>query len=92
MPIAEPHMRLWILLCSDLALRSGAAARLCPEHRDPISGLLAFTTKFGAKLRLPVTKEIEALLRTCDLDSPGNRSTESQCFTGIAWSFFIAVP
>jgi integrase len=68
--IAEPHMRLWILLCSDLALRSGTAARLCPEHYDPISGQLTITTKYGAKLRLPVTEEIEALLRTCDLDSP----------------------
>jgi integrase len=63
-------MRLWLLLCSDLAIRSGTAARLMPEHYDATYGTLTFTTKYDEKLTLPATAEIEALIRTCNLESP----------------------
>lgn len=63
---APPHIRLWLLLCSDLAIRSGTAARLAPHNYDRKTRLLRFTTKLGEKLTLPVTDEIAALLATCD--------------------------
>jgi integrase len=67
---APDHMRLWILLCSDLAIRSGTAARIAPQHYDAPRGLLHFTTKLGEKLTLPVTAEIAAMLKTCDPHDP----------------------
>lgn len=67
---SRPHMRLWLLLCSDLAIRSGTAARLAPAHYDQRSAILRFATKLGEKLTLPVTAEIAAILNTCDPANP----------------------
>lgn len=67
---APPHMRLWLLLCSDLAMRSGTAIRIAPEHYDRLTGQLTFTTKYGARLRLPVTRAVEELFNTCTLADP----------------------
>jgi site-specific recombinase XerC len=64
---APPHLRLWILLCSDLAIRSGTAAGLGPSHYYAQTGELRFTTKHGAKLMLPVTSEVRELIEQCDL-------------------------
>jgi integrase len=55
------------LLCSDLAIRSGTAAQIGPEHYDPQSRHLTFTTKYGAKQTMPVTEEIAGLIGKCDL-------------------------
>jgi integrase len=63
---APPYLRLWLLLCSDLAIRSGTAARLAPEHYNPVRRCLSFTTKYGEKLTLPVTEEISELLAQCE--------------------------
>ncbi len=97
---AEPYMRLWILLCSDLAIRSGTAMRLNSTNYDPIAGTLRFATKYGAKLTLPTTDEIENLIRQCDQDStvpyvrqlwtrrgrhPGRRvDPQSTCKSGLS--------
>jgi integrase len=67
---APPFLRLWVLLCSDLAIRSGTAARLGPDQYDPAEQTLRFTTKRQARLTLPVTEEIAAMLKTCDLGNP----------------------
>lgn len=67
---APDHLRLWILLCSDLAMRSGTAAKIAPRHYDPSRRILAFTTKYGATLTLPTTSEIDALIKQCDLNDP----------------------
>jgi len=67
---APPHMRLWLLFCSDLAIRSGTAVRLAPENYDPARGELRFTTKANAHMTLPVTAEIAALLERCDQRDP----------------------
>ena len=67
---APPHLRLFILLCSDLAIRSGTAARIAPEHYDSHRRRLTFTTKFGEKLSLPTTAGIETLLDDCDMQNP----------------------
>lgn len=74
-------MRLWLLLCSDLAIRSGTAQRLGPQHYDRLNRRLAFTTKLGEKLTLPVTDEIAEIIETCDLSRPLSfvRQIHRQC-------------
>ncbi len=64
---AKPHLRLWLLLCSDLALRSGTASKLGPENYNAERGELSFSTKYGARLTLPVTEEIAKLIGQCDM-------------------------
>jgi integrase len=63
---APPFLRLWLLLCADLGIRSGTSAIIAPENYDPRRNELRFTTKMGAKLTLPVTDEIQALIMPCD--------------------------
>lgn len=63
---APPHVRLWILLCSDLAVRSGTAIQLGAEHYDPKQQTLTFKTKCDESLTLPVTKEIASAIDQCD--------------------------
>lgn len=60
-------MRLWLLLCSDLAIRSGTASRLGPSNYNAALRQLRFTTKLGERLTLPVTAEVAEYLDTCDL-------------------------
>lgn len=67
---APDDIRLWLLLCSDLAMRSGTASRIGPTNYDPRRRELRFTTKCDEALTLPVTAEIAAILDTCDHSSP----------------------
>jgi integrase len=55
-------------LCSDLAIRSGTAIKLGPEHYDRTTGLLTFRTKYQNAQRLSVTAELRALLDTCTVE------------------------
>lgn len=64
---APPHLRCWLLMCSDLAIRSGTAARLTPEHYDTLRRKLTFTTKYQERQQLPVTEELAHLLDACKL-------------------------
>jgi site-specific recombinase XerC len=64
------HARLWLLFCSDLAIRAGTAARLGPAEYRPENGTLEFTTKYGAKATLPVTQDVRDLIEKCDMDDP----------------------
>lgn len=64
---APPHLRCWLLLCSDLAIRSGTAARLTPSDYDPVRRELTYTTKYQARQVMPVTSELAALLDLCIL-------------------------
>jgi len=66
---AAPHVKLWILLCSDLAIRSGTAIALAPRDYDPARRTLTFTTKCDEHLTLPVTQEIVEMLQACDPQS-----------------------
>jgi len=66
MTAAPPHLRLWLLFCADLAIRSGTAARIDPSHYDANRRELRFTTKYGEHLTLPCTAEIVALINQCD--------------------------
>jgi integrase len=67
---APPHVKLFLLLCSDLAIRSGTAIALGPENYDARAGILTFVTKCDEHLTLPVTDEIRNLIATCDGTSP----------------------
>lgn len=58
-------MRCFILLCSDLAIRSGTAARLGPEHYNGRDGTLSFVTKYGSTQTVGVTAELRPLLSQC---------------------------
>jgi integrase len=75
---APEHVRLWLLLCSDLAIRSGTAIELGPEHYDSKAQTLTFRTKCDERLTLPVTTEIAEMLKGCDPDS-------SQSFVRQLW-------
>lgn len=58
---APMYLRCWLLLCSDLALRSGTAARVAPEHYDTEKQQLSIVTKAGRCINLPVTDELARL-------------------------------
>lgn len=58
---APPYLRLFLLLISHLALRTGTAVRVAPAHFNPEAGEIAINTKRGVHLRLPVTPEIREL-------------------------------
>lgn len=66
---APPHLRLWLLLCSDLAIRSGTATILNPGHYDRHTRKLTFKTKRDESVMIPVTEEIAQLLNDCDFSS-----------------------
>lgn len=66
---ASKTLRLMLLFCSDLAIRSGTAVRLSPEHYNSCTRELRFSTKYDEKVALPVTEELAAIIESCDLDS-----------------------
>jgi len=63
--LAAPHLRCFLMMCSDMAIRSGTAAKLGPEHYDSEAGTLTFRTKYQNAQRLPVTQELREMLDTC---------------------------
>jgi hypothetical protein len=50
-------------MCSDLAIRSGTAAKIAPKHYNKQARTLTFCTKKGREMCLPVTDELDAMLR-----------------------------
>lgn len=62
---APPRLLCWLLMCSDLAIRSGTAATLNPSHYDRGARKLTFATKYQAIVTLPVTPTLAALLDRC---------------------------
>lgn len=70
MAAAPLHLRFWLLLCSDLAIRSGTAAKLGPEHYDRGMGELVFRTKYDNAQRLKVTAELRGIIAQCKGDGP----------------------
>lgn len=67
---APAPLKLWLLLCSHLAIRSGTAVQLAPHHYDKAAGVLRFITKKEAPVTLPVTEDIAARLDRCNMDDP----------------------
>lgn len=55
-------MRLALLLCSDLALRSGTALKVAPCNWSRDEGTVTVVSKFGRAVTLPVTDELQMLL------------------------------
>lgn len=76
---AKPGLKLWILLCSDLAIRSGTTSKIGRKHYSREAGTLRFTTKHNARLTLPVTDEIRELIEMCDMED--NRPFVRQLWT-----------
>lgn len=60
---AKPHMLMFLLLCSDLAIRSGTAMRIAPIHYNPEREEITFKTKYSESLTLPVTAELSTLMK-----------------------------
>ncbi|MBN9617319.1 MAG: tyrosine-type recombinase/integrase [Acidobacteriales bacterium] len=58
---APLHLRCYILLCSDLALRKSTAAAICPNNYDSERREITFSTKYQNRLTLPVTAELAAM-------------------------------
>ncbi len=58
---ATPWVRCWLLLCSDLAIRSGTAARIAPIHYDSARQEVTFRTKYENAQTLPVTGALAAI-------------------------------
>lgn len=67
---ASRTLRLFLLLCSDLAIRSGTAVKLTPANYHADTGEIRFTTKYNEQVCLPTTAEIAEILDSCDLNSP----------------------
>ncbi|WP_058186805.1 tyrosine-type recombinase/integrase [Terracidiphilus gabretensis] len=61
--------RLMLHFCSVLALRSGTAVKLSPEHYDSRLREIRTTTKYGTPITIPIPEDIAAVLDECDLDS-----------------------
>ena len=66
---ASKTLRLFLLLCSDEAIRSGTAVRLGPQHYITETRRLEFTTKYNEKVSVPVTDDVAELLAECNLSS-----------------------
>lgn len=63
---AKPSLQLFILLCSDMALRSGVVNSLSGLHYDAQMGVCRFRGKGQACQTLPVTEEIREILGELD--------------------------
>lgn len=66
----DKALRLMILFCSDMAIRSGTAIRLGPNNYDAENRTLQFRTKMDEALTMPVTVAIRELIEKCNLDDP----------------------
>lgn len=64
-----PALRFFLLLCSDLGIRHGTAARICPGNYDARTSTLAFFTKGGVHQTLPVTPEIAEVFAALPKDA-----------------------
>jgi integrase len=88
---ATDSLKLFLLFCSDLAIRSGTAVRLAPENYDKRCGEIRFTRKYDEKIDLPVTAAIAEMLDTCDLTNSEPfitqlRRREERCATHRRYS------
>lgn len=54
--IAQPWLRFWMLLCSQLALRNAEARSIGPQNYDKPNGVLRFRKKGGGEHILPITR------------------------------------
>ncbi len=59
---ALPHMRLFVLLCWQLALRFSEALAVTPASWNPLDRTVTIPTKGGKPRCIPTTKEIDDLI------------------------------
>ena len=89
-------MRCFILLCSDLAIRSGTAVQIGPQHFDRRTQTISFVTKKGRSVTLPVTAELLAIFAAssrCPATMPyvSFLSTRPTCGQAAAQQTFAAL-
>jgi integrase len=65
MSMASPHLLCMIMLCSDMAIRSGTAQLLTPEKYDSTAKTLTYDTKYQNRQCLPVPAALALLLDKC---------------------------
>lgn len=58
---AQPWQRVWLLLCSQLALRNAEARGIAPANYDAANQTIQFKKKGGGVHTLPVTPDLAAL-------------------------------
>ncbi len=68
---AQPWQRLWLLLCSQLALRNAEARSISPANYDPSAQTIHFKKKGGGVHTLPVTPDIAALFEAAPAGEEG---------------------
>jgi integrase len=66
---AGPTLQLLLLMCSDLAIRSGTAVQIRPSDYNKERKELRFRTKYDEKVGLPVTAVLVEIFESCDLSS-----------------------
>jgi len=67
---APPWLRVVILSCYELGLRSGTAMRLCPEHWNREAHTVTIETKKARKTTQPVSPRLEELFESSEAE-PG---------------------
>ena len=60
---APPHLRLYLLLCSDTCIRSGTVVQITEQNWNPATEQLCITTKANAVVTLPTSERLARLLR-----------------------------
>lgn len=66
---ARPALRAMLILCSDLAIRSGTAVKIGYDNYDPERHTLSFTSKKDAHVTLATTQAVQELIDQCDPNS-----------------------
>jgi len=74
-----PALRALLVLCSDLAIRSGTAVRIGPDNYNSERQTLSFTTKKDAHVTLAITQAVRDLIDGCDLSDPRPFVTQKRC-------------
>ena len=64
---AQLHMRLWLLIFSDMSMRAGSAASIAPDQYDAATRAVTFSTKYDARQTLTVTTELAELMNPTGL-------------------------
>lgn len=67
---AEPWQRLWLLLCSELAMRNAEARSIGPDNYNREHQTVSFCKKGGDTHVLPVTPNIAALFDAAPFGEP----------------------
>jgi integrase len=73
MEIAPQHVRCWLMLCTQTALRHTAAREATPADYQPERRNLTLRMKGGHRNTVPVSEELHELLMSAKQIVPGDR-------------------